>query len=62
MLEKKFELVTDHCGLKWLFGRENSEGKVAHWIEILQEYDYIINYHKGFTNQNADILSRIPLQ
>ena len=62
VLGKKFELVTDHRGLKWLFGRENPEGKVARWIEILQEYDYVINYRKGSTNQNADTLSRIPPQ
>jgi hypothetical protein len=57
---KKFKVVTDHYGLKWL--KENTlRGKRARWILRLQPYmnDMEIIYKEGRKHKNADALSRI---
>ena len=35
---------------------------MAHWIELLQEYDFDIVHHQGKVHCNADALSRRPCQ
>lgn len=36
--------------------------KLVRWALKLKEYDYIIEYKPGRINNNADALSRIPLE
>ena len=36
------------------------EGLLARWALAIQEYDFTISYWKGFQNNNADALSRMP--
>ncbi|CAK1596265.1 unnamed protein product [Parnassius mnemosyne] len=57
---QKFHLQTDHAALKWLLQFKNPEGQVARWIELLQEYDFVIEHRSGKSRCNADELSRRP--
>ncbi|CAK1579348.1 unnamed protein product [Parnassius mnemosyne] len=60
LLGRKFHLRTDHAALKWLLQFKNPEGQVARWIELLQEYDFVIEHRSGRSHGNADALSRRP--
>ncbi|CAK1586146.1 unnamed protein product [Parnassius mnemosyne] len=58
LLGRKFHLRTDHAALKRLLQFKNPEGQVARWIELLQEYDFVIEHRSGKSHGNADALSR----
>ncbi|CAK1598545.1 unnamed protein product [Parnassius mnemosyne] len=60
LLGRKFYLRTDHAALKWLLQFKNQEGQVARWIELLQEYDFVIEHRSGKSHGNAVALSRRP--
>lgn len=60
LLGRHFLVRTDHQPLKWLFGLKEPTGQVARWIELLQSYDFLIEYRPGHKNGNADGLSRAP--
>ena len=36
---KRFELRTDHCGLKYLFDQPTLNDRQARWLEFLCEFD-----------------------
>ena len=57
----KFTLVTDHKPLQWLMTSGDLEGAMARWACILQEFDLVIMHRAGEAHQNADALSRFPL-
>ncbi|MCO5575329.1 hypothetical protein L7F22_029129 [Adiantum nelumboides] len=42
LLSRKFQLVTDHKSLKWIFTQPNLNMRQRRWIELLQEYDFDI--------------------
>jgi len=56
---QKFEVITDHSALKWLFAIREPTGRIARWVMKLQEYDFIVTHRSGKTHSNADTLSRI---
>ena len=58
----KFTLYTDHQPLKWLMTNDKLTGKLARWALILQEYEFEVIHRPGITHQNADTMSRRPLQ
>lgn len=58
---RKFEIVTDHKPLQWLFNIKDPDSRLVRWKLKLLEYDYEIVYKKGKQNTNADALSRIEL-
>lgn len=58
---KKFNIVTDHKPLQWLFSLKEPNSKLVRWRLKLEEYDYNITYKKGKLNTNADALSRIEI-
>ncbi|MCO5550731.1 hypothetical protein L7F22_004222 [Adiantum nelumboides] len=58
LLSRKFQLVTDHKSLKWIFTQPNLNMRQRRWIELLQEYDFDIKYRPGKDNVVADGLSR----
>ncbi|CAK1588708.1 unnamed protein product [Parnassius mnemosyne] len=60
LLGRKFHLRTDHAALKWLLQFKNPEAQVARWIELLQEYDFVIEHRSGKSHGNADALLRRP--
>lgn len=55
---QKFTLYTDHKALVWLQNVKNLKGRLFRWSLVLSMYDYNIEYTKGTTNIEADMLSR----
>nr|VZI26222.1 unnamed protein product [Spirometra erinaceieuropaei] len=61
LLAKLFIVRTDHQALKWLRNFKDAEGQVARWRELLEEFDFEVQYRPGERHNNADTLSRPPL-
>ena len=55
---RRFELRTDHCGLKYLFDQPTLNARQARWLNFLCEFDFEIKHIKGKENKVADALSR----
>jgi hypothetical protein len=55
---KRFELRTDHNGLKYLFDQPTLNARQSRWLEFLCEYDFDIKHIKGKENKVVDALSR----
>ena len=58
---RRFQVLTDHRPLQWLMSIKEPTGRLARWALFLQEFDIEIVYRAGKLNQNADCLSRIPI-
>lgn len=58
LLGCQFELITDHKSLKWIFTQPTLNMRQRRWVELLQEYDFLIIYQPGKENVVADSLSR----
>jgi hypothetical protein len=54
---KRCELYTDHKSLKYIFAQSNLNLRHIRWLELIKDYDLIINYHHGKANMVADALS-----
>ena len=54
---KKFELRTDHDGLKYLFEQPNLKARQRRWMDLLCEYEFDIKHIKGKENKVVDALS-----
>ena len=57
LMGRRFELRTDHCGLKYLFDQPTLNARQARWMEFLCEFDFEIKHIKGKENKAADALS-----
>ena len=55
---RRFELRTDHCGLKYLFDQPTLNARQVRWLEFLCEFDFEIKNIKGKENKVVDALSR----
>lgn len=58
---KKFEILTDHRPLIYLFGMTNPSSRLTKFRLALEEFDFKITYVKGKDNATADALSRITI-
>ncbi len=58
---RKFNIITDHKPLQWLFSVKEPTSKLLRWRIRLEEFNYQIIYKKGKLNTNADALSRIEI-
>lgn len=58
---RKFDIVTDHKPLLWLYQLKEPGSKLTRWRLRLQEYDFDIKHKNGQLNANADALSRLKL-
>ena len=58
LLGHKFQLITDNNAFKWLHSVE-AKGRLARCVMDLQEFDFTIQHRPGYTNGNADALSRL---
>ena len=57
----KFTVETDHHSLQWLL-TASKPARLVRWAMELAEYDFEIKHRSGRNNQNADALSRLPIE
>ena len=58
---RKFKIVTDHKPLIWFQNSKDPCSRVTRWKLKLSEYDFESAYKAGKMNNNADALSRNPV-
>jgi hypothetical protein len=58
LMGKRFELRTNHNGLKYLFDQPTLNAREIRWLEFLCEYDFDIKHIKGKENKVVDALSK----
>jgi hypothetical protein len=58
LLDRRFVLMTEHCGLRHLFDQPTLNARQARWMDLLSEFDFKIKHIKGKENRVADALSR----
>ena len=60
----KFDLITDHAALQWLFSKEQDHPnrRLSRWISDLAPYNdyFTVKHRAGASNVVADALSRYP--
>ena len=56
-----FTVYTDHNPLQFLMKIKNPNGRLTRWSMLLMEYDFTVEYKPGKKHQNADTLSRYPV-
>jgi len=56
LMGRRFELRTDHCGLKNLFGKPTLNFRQTRWLEFLSEYEFETKHIKGKENQVVNAL------
>ena len=59
--EKRF-IYTDHKSLKYLPSQREFNLRQRRWMELIKDYDCVIDYHPGKANVVADALSRKSVQ
>ena len=59
--EKCF-IYTDHKSLKYLPSQRELKLRQQRWMELIKDYDCMIDYHPGKANVVADTLSRKSMQ
>ena len=59
--EKCF-IYTDHKSLKYLPSQQELNLRQRRWMELIKDYDCVINYHPEKANVVADALSRKSIQ
>ena len=54
-------VYTDHSPVKSVLKMKHPSGKLAHWGEVVSEFDLEVKYRPGRKNANTDALSRSPI-
>eukprot|EP00253_Pinus_taeda_P013707 PITA_13707 len=58
LLGRRFVLMSDHSGLRYLFDQPNLNARQARWLATISEFEFEIRSMKGKENKVADSLSR----
>jgi hypothetical protein len=58
LLGRNFVLMTDHCGLRYMFDQPKLNARQARWMALLSEFDFEIKHIKGKENRVVDALRR----
>ena len=56
----QFELFTEDKSLMYLFSQKELNQRQRRWIEIIEDYEFALQYHPMKVNVIADALSRKP--
>ena len=59
---RRFTVVTDHCSLCFLKNKRKLPARLIRWTLFLEEFDFEIKYKSGKCHQDADCLSRYPVE
>ena len=51
---------TDHSALQWLRKTPLPIGQQAHWLTVIEEFDFEVKHQAGSAHTNADALSSRP--
>ena len=62
MYGEKCFIYTDHKSLKYLPSQRELNLRQHRWMELIKDYDCMIDYHLGKANVVADALSRKLMQ
>ena len=58
LLGRRFVLMSDYSGLRYLFNQPNLNAMKFRWLAKISEFDFEIKYIKGTKNRVANALSR----
>ena len=62
LYEEKCFIYTDHKSLKYLPSQRELKLRQRRWMELIKDYDCVINYHLGKANVVVDALSKKTVQ
>ena len=62
LYEEKCFIYSDHKSLKYLLLQRELNLRQCRWMELIKDYDCVIDYHPGKANVVADALSRKSTQ
>jgi hypothetical protein len=54
----RVQIFTDHKSLRYLMTQKELNMRQRRWVELIKDYDCVIDYHLGRANVVADALSR----
>ncbi len=60
LLGNKFVFYVNHMALVYLVDKPQVSGRIARWLLLFLEYEFIIVYKFGRTHIVANVLSRLP--
>ncbi|KZR96334.1 Uncharacterized protein APZ42_009384, partial [Daphnia magna] len=56
-----FVIISDHRPLQWLQTFKDETGRLGRWAILLSNMKFSVKYRPGRVHENADFLSRIPM-
>ncbi|KAA3474333.1 reverse transcriptase [Gossypium australe] len=61
LYREKCQIFTDHKSLKYLMTQKELNLRQRRWLELIKDYELVIDYHSGKANVVTDALSRKSL-
>ncbi len=58
--KNKFVFYVDHMALVYFVNKPQVSGRIARWLLLFLEYEFIVVYKPGRTYVVTDVLSRLP--